>query len=80
MVVFQTHLADTLELFKFLSLLWCYGLNLSDQLECKVGAILQTQALYVGKALMAAQTAPNLNLLASDASPGSILYICLQPS
>ncbi|XP_063039615.1 HEAT repeat-containing protein 1 [Engraulis encrasicolus] len=74
----QTHLADTLELFKFLSLLWCYGLNLSDQLECKVGAILQTQALYVGKALMAAQTAPNLNLLASDASPVvPSLLVCL---
>ncbi|KAL2099230.1 hypothetical protein ACEWY4_005710 [Coilia grayii] len=76
--LFQVHLTNSLELFKFLSLLWCYGLNLSDQLECKVSAILQTQALYVGKALMAAQTTPNLNLLVSDTSPVvPSLLVCL---
>ncbi|XP_076155665.1 HEAT repeat-containing protein 1 [Alosa pseudoharengus] len=77
-LLFQVHLSNTLELFKFLSLLWGYSCNLSDQLECKVSAILQTQALYVGKALLAAQSPPNLTALAADSSPVvPSLLVCL---
>lgn len=39
-----------------------------------MSAILQTQALYVGKALLAAQSATNLKMLASDVSPGIHFY------
>lgn len=74
--MFQVHLSNSLELFKFLSLLWGYSHSLGDQLECRVGALLQTQALYMGKALLAAQSATNLNSLASDASPGTCLFVC----
>ncbi|XP_031436234.1 HEAT repeat-containing protein 1 [Clupea harengus] len=77
-LLFQVHLSNSLELFKFLSLLWGYSHSLGDQLECRVGALLQTQALYMGKALLAAQSATNLNSLASDASPVvPSLLVCL---
>lgn len=68
----QVHLSDPLELFKFLSLVWGYGSNLGDQLDCKVNAILQTQALYVGRAILSAQPGKTLTLLASGSSPGSL--------
>uniref|UniRef100_A0A673MU55 HEAT repeat-containing protein 1 n=1 Tax=Sinocyclocheilus rhinocerous TaxID=307959 RepID=A0A673MU55_9TELE len=63
------HLNEPITLFKFLSLLWGYNSNLGDQLDCRVSAILQTQALYVGKALLCSQPVKTLNLLASGSSP-----------
>ncbi|XP_041714076.2 HEAT repeat-containing protein 1 isoform X2 [Coregonus clupeaformis] len=77
-LLFQVHLSDPLELFKFLSLVWGYGSNLGDQLDCKVNAILQTQALYVGRALLSAQPRKTLALLASGSSPVVLsLLACL---
>uniref|UniRef100_A0A8K9UNL2 HEAT repeat-containing protein 1 n=1 Tax=Oncorhynchus mykiss TaxID=8022 RepID=A0A8K9UNL2_ONCMY len=74
----QVHLSDPLELFKFLSLVWGYGSNLGDQLDCKVNAILQTQALYVGRAILSAQPGKTLTLLASGSSPVVLsLLACL---
>uniref|UniRef100_A0AAY4AU52 HEAT repeat-containing protein 1 n=1 Tax=Denticeps clupeoides TaxID=299321 RepID=A0AAY4AU52_9TELE len=75
---FQVHLGNPVELFKFLSLLWGYSSNIGDHLDCRVGAVLQTQALYVGRALLAAQPIKNLNMLASAASPVvPTLLLCL---
>ncbi|XP_051959284.1 HEAT repeat-containing protein 1 [Xyrauchen texanus] len=74
----QVHLSDPMTLFKFLSLLWGYNSNLGDQLDCRVNAILQTQALYVGKALLSCQPIKTLNLLASGSSPVvPSLLVCL---
>ncbi|XP_064176653.1 HEAT repeat-containing protein 1 isoform X2 [Anguilla rostrata] len=68
-LLMQAHLSEPTELFKFLSLLWGYSSNLGDQLDYRVSAVLQTQALYVGRALLSAQTAKTLKTLASDSSP-----------
>uniref|UniRef100_A0A8C1MNQ6 HEAT repeat-containing protein 1 n=1 Tax=Cyprinus carpio TaxID=7962 RepID=A0A8C1MNQ6_CYPCA len=76
--ILQVHLNEPITLFKFLSLLWGYNSNLGDQLDCRVSAILQTQALYVGKALLCSQPVKNLNLLASGSSPVvPSLLVCL---
>lgn len=77
--ILQVHLKEPLTLFKFLSLLWGYNSNLGDQLDCRVSAILQTQALYVGKALLSKQSIKTLNVLASSASPVvPSLLVCLR--
>ncbi|KAG7492749.1 hypothetical protein MATL_G00017170 [Megalops atlanticus] len=68
-LLIQVHLSDPCELFKFLSLLWGYCRNLGDQLDCRVSAVLQTQALYVGRALLSAQTRKTLQTLVSASSP-----------
>uniref|UniRef100_A0A671PAI0 HEAT repeat-containing protein 1 n=1 Tax=Sinocyclocheilus anshuiensis TaxID=1608454 RepID=A0A671PAI0_9TELE len=74
----QVHLNEPTTLFKFLSLLWGYNSNLGDQLDCRVSAILQTQALYVGKALLCNQPIKTLNVLASGSSPVvPSLLVCL---
>ncbi|XP_050980668.1 HEAT repeat-containing protein 1 [Labeo rohita] len=74
----QVHLNEPGTLFKFLSLLWGYNSNLGDQLDCRVSAILQTQALYVGKALLSNQPVKTLNMLASGSSPVvPSLLVCL---
>ncbi|GAA6085032.1 HEAT repeat-containing protein 1 [Tachysurus ichikawai] len=64
----QVHLSEPEHLFKFLSLLWGYSSNLSDQLEFHVTAVLQTQALCVGKVLLTALPVKKLNILASHSS------------
>ncbi|KAK0130715.1 HEAT repeat-containing protein 1 [Merluccius polli] len=69
MQLFQVHLSAPMDMFKFLCVLWCYGTNQGDQLDVRVGAVLQTQALYVGRALLAALPAPTLPTLASAESP-----------
>uniref|UniRef100_A0A673K3Y1 HEAT repeat-containing protein 1 n=1 Tax=Sinocyclocheilus rhinocerous TaxID=307959 RepID=A0A673K3Y1_9TELE len=75
---FTVHLNEPTTLFKFLSLLWGYNSNLGDQLDCRVSAILQTQALYVGKALLCNQPIKTLNVLASGSSPVvPSLLVCL---
>lgn len=68
------HLNEPVTLFKFLSFLWGYNSNLGDQLDCRVSAILQTQALYVGNALLCKQPKKTLNLLASGSSPGMSMW------
>ncbi|KAF5893881.1 HEAT repeat-containing protein 1, partial [Clarias magur] len=65
----QVHLSDPEYLFKFLSLLWSYSSNLSDQLEFRVTALLQTRALYVGKALLTALPLKKLGVIVSSSSP-----------
>ncbi|KAF7704986.1 hypothetical protein HF521_020272 [Silurus meridionalis] len=67
--LFEVHLSDPEHLFKFLSLLWGYSSNLSDQLEIRVTALLQTQALYVGKVLLTTLPAKKLKVLVSPSSP-----------
>ncbi|CAL8284634.1 unnamed protein product [Merluccius merluccius] len=67
--LFQVHLSAPMDMFKFLCVLWCYGTNQGDQLDVRVGAVLQTQALYVGRALLAELPAPTLPTLASAESP-----------
>ncbi|KAL7869934.1 hypothetical protein AOLI_G00139220 [Acnodon oligacanthus] len=68
-LLLQEHLSEPEHLFKFLSLLWCYSNNLSNQLEVRVSALLQTRALYVAKALLTTVPAKTLILLASASSP-----------
>ncbi|XP_012586409.1 PREDICTED: HEAT repeat-containing protein 1 [Condylura cristata] len=48
----QVHLGDVAQLLKFLCVLWTYGSSLSDPLNCCVKTALQTQALYVGCAVL----------------------------
>ncbi|KAM3860028.1 HEAT repeat-containing protein 1 [Diretmus argenteus] len=67
-LLFQVHLREPAALFKFLCVLWGYGSNQGDQLDGKVDAILQTQALYVGKALLSTQPAAMLVALAATTS------------
>lgn len=69
----QVHLQEPMMLFRFLCLLWGYSGNQGDQLDVKVGAVLQTRALYMGRALMDAQPAATLNELAAADSPGEQL-------
>ncbi|TRY66425.1 hypothetical protein DNTS_028326 [Danionella cerebrum] len=74
----QVHLHDPTVLFKFLTLLWGFNNNLENQLDCRVGVILQTQALYVGKALLSSQPVKILNQLAAGNSPVvPSLILCL---
>ena len=57
-------------LFRFLCMVWGYGSNHGDQLDVKVGAVLQTQALYMGRAVLSVQPATVLQELAAPNSPG----------
>lgn len=54
-------------------MLWGYTSNHGDQLDVKVGAILQTQVLYMGGALLSTQPASKLKELAAANSPGEII-------
>eukprot|EP00064_Thunnus_orientalis_P022803 superscaffoldBa00008028_g23023 len=65
----QVHLREPAMLFRFLCMLWGYGSNHGDQLDVKVGAVLQTQALYMGRALLSAQPAATLAQLTAADSP-----------
>ncbi|CAL8302708.1 unnamed protein product [Lota lota] len=68
-LLFQVHLSTAMDLMKFLCVLWGYGTNQGDQLDVRVGAVLQTQSLYVGQAVLAALPASTLTTLASAQSP-----------
>ncbi|XP_066521731.1 HEAT repeat-containing protein 1 [Hoplias malabaricus] len=68
-LLLQVHLSKPEHLFKFFSLLWGYSSNLSDQLEVRVSALLQTRALYMAKALLTATPSETLSQLASASSP-----------
>lgn len=54
-------------------MLWGYTSNHGDQLDAKVGAVLQTRALYMGGALLSTQPASKLKELAAANSPGEII-------
>ncbi|XP_078136067.1 HEAT repeat-containing protein 1 [Sander vitreus] len=77
-LLIQVHLPEPVMLFRFLCLLWGYGSNHGDQLDVKVGAVLQTQALYMGGALLGA-TPPAVmqELLAADSPVFPSLLCCL---
>uniref|UniRef100_A0A8C8SDC1 HEAT repeat-containing protein 1 n=1 Tax=Pelusios castaneus TaxID=367368 RepID=A0A8C8SDC1_9SAUR len=66
---FKVHLDDPECLFKFLSVLWTYNYNLSNQLNYTVNAVLQTRALYIGCALLTSQAAQKKKQLVSASSP-----------
>ncbi|KAF4800678.1 hypothetical protein TURU_041932 [Turdus rufiventris] len=68
-LLFKVHLKDSEVLFKFLSILWTYSYNLSNQLNYEVSAMLQTQALYIGYALLESQTNQKKKKLVSPSSP-----------
>uniref|UniRef100_A0A8C3U1S2 HEAT repeat-containing protein 1 n=1 Tax=Catharus ustulatus TaxID=91951 RepID=A0A8C3U1S2_CATUS len=68
-LLFKVHLKDSEVLFKFLSILWTYSYNLSNQLNYEVSAMLQTQALYIGYALLESQTNQKKKKLLSPSSP-----------
>uniref|UniRef100_A0A672UAV3 HEAT repeat-containing protein 1 n=1 Tax=Strigops habroptila TaxID=2489341 RepID=A0A672UAV3_STRHB len=68
-VKFKVHLKDSEVLFKFLSILWTYSYNLSNQLNYEVNAMLQTQALYIGYALLESQTCQKKKQLLLPSSP-----------
>ncbi|KAG8516602.1 HEAT repeat-containing protein 1, partial [Galemys pyrenaicus] len=65
----QVHLGDVFQLFKFFSVLWTYGSSLSNPLNCCVKTVLQTQALYIGCAMLSSQKAQCKHQLASTSSP-----------
>ncbi|XP_024617221.1 HEAT repeat-containing protein 1 isoform X1 [Neophocaena asiaeorientalis asiaeorientalis] len=65
----KVHLEDVFQLFKFFSVLWTYGSSLSNPLNCRVTTVLQTQALYVGFAMLSSQKAQCQHQLASASSP-----------
>ncbi|XP_053156079.1 HEAT repeat-containing protein 1 [Hemicordylus capensis] len=71
-ILFEVHLKEPENQFKFLSVLWTYNCNLSNQLNIVVDAILQTQALYIGCAMLASQTLQKKKQLVSAASPVTI--------
>uniref|UniRef100_A0A8C0IR19 HEAT repeat-containing protein 1 n=1 Tax=Chelonoidis abingdonii TaxID=106734 RepID=A0A8C0IR19_CHEAB len=68
-LLFKVHLEDSEDLFKFLSVLWTYNYNLSNQLNYTVNAMLQTQALYIGCAILTSQAAQKMKQLVSASSP-----------
>uniref|UniRef100_A0A8C5UIS2 HEAT repeat-containing protein 1 n=1 Tax=Malurus cyaneus samueli TaxID=2593467 RepID=A0A8C5UIS2_9PASS len=68
-LLFKVHLKDPEVLFKFLSILWTYSYNLSNHLNYEVSAMLQTQALYIGYALLESQTNQKKKQLLSASSP-----------
>uniref|UniRef100_A0A8D3E7J4 HEAT repeat-containing protein 1 n=1 Tax=Scophthalmus maximus TaxID=52904 RepID=A0A8D3E7J4_SCOMX len=72
----QVHLGEPVTLFRFLCMLWGYGSNHGDQLDVKVGAVLQTRALYMGQAVLSVQPAATLQELASTNSPVVPSLLC----
>ncbi|XP_071318828.1 HEAT repeat-containing protein 1 isoform X2 [Trachinotus anak] len=72
----QVHLPEPATLFRFLCVLWGYSSNHGDQLDVKVGAVLQTQALYMGRAVLSVQPAATLQELAARDSPVVPSLLC----
>ncbi|NWH61929.1 HEAT1 protein, partial [Geococcyx californianus] len=68
-LLLKVHLKDSEYFFKFLSILWTYSYSLSNHLNYEVSAMLQTQALYIGYALLESQTYQNKKQLLSPSSP-----------
>ncbi|KAM6218768.1 HEAT repeat-containing protein 1 isoform 2-T2 [Rhynchocyon petersi] len=65
----KVHLAEVLQLFKFLSVLWTYSSSLVNPLKCSIKAMLQTQALYIGCTMLSSQKAKEKHQLVSGSSP-----------
>ncbi|XP_034426314.1 HEAT repeat-containing protein 1 isoform X1 [Hippoglossus hippoglossus] len=72
----QVHVREPLMLFRFLCMVWGYGSNHGDQLDVKVGAVLQTRALYMGRAVLSVQPATVLQELAAPNSPVVPSLLC----
>ncbi|XP_062234895.1 HEAT repeat-containing protein 1 isoform X2 [Platichthys flesus] len=72
----QVHVPEPLMLFRFLCLVWGYGSNHGDQLDVKVDAVLQTRALYMGRAVLSVQPATVLQELAAPNSPVVPSLLC----
>ncbi|KAM9831259.1 HEAT repeat-containing protein 1 [Neosynchiropus ocellatus] len=72
----QVHLGQPSTLFRFLCLLWGYGSNRGNQLDLKVTAVTQIQALYMGGALLKVQPAATLKDLMADDSPVIPSLLC----
>ncbi|XP_036210451.1 HEAT repeat-containing protein 1 isoform X4 [Myotis myotis] len=68
-LLMKVHLEDVSQLFKFLSVVWTYGSSLSNPLSCCVKTALQTQALYMGCAVLTSQKPQSKAQLASMSSP-----------
>nr|XP_056709237.1 HEAT repeat-containing protein 1 [Euleptes europaea] len=68
-LLFEVHLKEPEDQFRFLSVLWTYNYNLSNQLNFGMDAVLQTRALYIGCVILTSQTAQRKRLLASATSP-----------
>lgn len=68
--MFQVHLPEPLMLFRFLCVLWGHSSNHDNQLDVHIDAVLQTQALSMGGALLAKQPNGILEELAAADSPG----------
>lgn len=69
-MLFQVHFAEPPILFRFLCVLWGHSSNRDNQLDVHIDAILQTQALSMGGALLTKQTIAVLEELAAAGSPG----------
>uniref|UniRef100_A0A803T1G0 HEAT repeat-containing protein 1 n=1 Tax=Anolis carolinensis TaxID=28377 RepID=A0A803T1G0_ANOCA len=65
----KVHLKKPEDQFRFLSVLWTYSYNISNQLNFVVDAMLQTRALYIGCAMLASQSMQTKRKLALTASP-----------
>ncbi|XP_053709149.1 HEAT repeat-containing protein 1 isoform X2 [Synchiropus splendidus] len=72
----QDHFEQPSTLFRFLCLLWGYGSNRGDQLDLKMTAVTQIQALYMGGALLKVQPAASLKDLMADDSPVIPSLLC----
>nr|XP_020444378.1 HEAT repeat-containing protein 1 isoform X1 [Monopterus albus]XP_020444379.1 HEAT repeat-containing protein 1 isoform X1 [Monopterus albus] len=75
-LLIQVHLREPVMLFRFLCVLWGYSCNHGDQLDLKVGAVLQTQALYMGRGLLSVQSVAMLEELAAANSPVVPSLLC----
>ncbi|XP_028989805.1 HEAT repeat-containing protein 1 [Betta splendens] len=72
----QVHLREPAVLFRFLCMVWGYSSNHGDQLEVKVGAVLQTRALYMGTSVLGVQSMATLKELAAADSPVVLSLLC----
>lgn len=68
----KVHLKEPENQFRFLSVLWTYNYNLSNQLSFGVDAVLQTRALYIGCVMLTSQNTQKKRQLASATSPGNV--------
>ncbi|XP_024117299.1 HEAT repeat-containing protein 1 isoform X1 [Oryzias melastigma] len=75
-LLIEVHFREVDVLFRFLSMLWGYDRNHGDQLDVKVGAILQMQALYMGGILLSTQPPAVLEELTNVDSPVVPSLLC----
>ncbi|XP_043915044.1 HEAT repeat-containing protein 1 isoform X2 [Protopterus annectens] len=65
---FKVQFSEASDLFKFLAILWSHSHNIDSRLTYTVNAILQTQALYVGRALLESFTTQKKRQVSSTLS------------